>query len=394
MKNSLLCLLLAAITVTAQPTYTQYTRTNLYPFTTDTTEYSLLIKTAITMATLTTNWMPITPVSAEQIVLTNLFPFTSDRDEFALLRKITAGVALLYDNIGSLGTGAVSTGMQPASANLTNWSAIAVTTKQPANVALTNLASNPNMYQASNANLTAWQLYTTNQFVGTNDSRLTDARVGLTGMQTNQFTTNVVGTAIVGDVTFPNMYVTNFNLQITNAFLAAGASGGVTGTLNGITWTNVSATNIVGLLTNNTSGIATGATNAVNATNLYNAYLLVPTNSPAAGKRMLATGASSAKWIPATTYLTNAATTAVDFNVPYSELITNAAFAFLAPSNVGTIEYQTCVIMVTNSTGSAVAITAPANVHTTGTMNVTNLSICSFFNCAGRWTNMICLPVW
>jgi hypothetical protein len=40
-----------------------------------------------------------------------------------------------------------------------------------------------------------------------------------------------------------------------------------------------------------------------------------------------------------------------------------------------------------------VAITSPANCHVSGTANVTNLSICSFFNCAGRWTNLIVLPV-
>lgn len=194
----------------------------------------------------------------------------------------------------------------------------------------------------------------------------------------------------------------DFTVTGTASFLGASGQSTVSnltvnGTITGAgtnelfqTGTNVAwaaaqtATNLANL---NLMGLS-----AVNATNLYNANLPVPTNSPAYGNRIVATSASSARWI--TGNLTNQNYVRPDFQLPYSELTTNAAFAFLTPTNVVTTEYQTAVVMVTNSTAAAVAVTAPANVHASGTMYITNVTVFSFFNCAGRWTNMIAYPLW
>lgn len=131
---------------------------------------------------------------------------------------------------------------------------------------------------------------------------------------------------------------------------------------------------------------------AASATNLENAHFPIPTNTPTARARLVATSTSSSQWING--YMTNQAATTPDFTMPYGEFTTNAAFTFPAPTGVSTKEYQTTVIMVTNSTAAAVAITAPANVHVQGTPYVTNVTVFTFFNCAGRWTNLIAYPLW
>lgn len=123
-----------------------------------------------------------------------------------------------------------------------------------------------------------------------------------------------------------------------------------------------------------------------------NGTLPPPTNAPTAGARLVATSGSTTAWT--TGFLTNANYVRPDFDVPYSELTTNAAFAFLAPTNVSSVRYQPSVVMVTNSTAAAVAVTAPANCHTTGTWYITNLTVFSFFNMAGRMTNCIAYPIW
>jgi hypothetical protein len=135
-------------------------------------------------------------------------------------------------------------------------------------------------------------------------------------------------------------------------------------------------------LTNLTSGNITGAVaEATHATNSDNSTL-------AGSVSGLGTNTfSKAAWT------TNNNTTTPNFAVAYSELTTNAAFTFLAPSNVSTTNYQSCVIIVTNSTGSVVAMTNPAGVRTNGIWNVTNVSVVTFFNCAGRFTNAIAIPL-
>jgi len=93
-------------------------------------------------------------------------------------------------------------------------------------------------------------------------------------------------------------------------------------------------------------------------------------------------------------YYTNANGVRPDFALPYSLLSTNAAFAFLAPTNVLSTRAQTCVVVVTNTTAAAVAVTAPSPIHTQGTWLVTNVTVFTFFQYGGSLTNAIALPLY
>lgn len=91
---------------------------------------------------------------------------------------------------------------------------------------------------------------------------------------------------------------------------------------------------------------------------------------------------------------TNTSTMAPNFNLAYSRIGTNAAFAFLPPLNVSGTLAQTAVILVTNITGVAIAVTSPVNVHTQGTWNITNATIFTFWNYGSFFTNAIAFPLW
>jgi hypothetical protein len=55
---------------------------------------------------------------------------------------------------------------------------------------------------------------------------------------------------------------------------------------------------------------------------------------------------------------------------------------------------QTAVILVTNSTATVKVVRPPANVHTNGVWNVTNMTTFTFFNYGGVITNAIAFPLW
>lgn len=93
-------------------------------------------------------------------------------------------------------------------------------------------------------------------------------------------------------------------------------------------------------------------------------------------------------------YATNNAASTVRFSKAYSEMGTNNTVNFVFAGDRSTTKYQTCVIMVTNSSGSLKTINQPANTRTNGILNVTNVTACTFFNCAGRWTNLVAMPLW
>jgi hypothetical protein len=93
-------------------------------------------------------------------------------------------------------------------------------------------------------------------------------------------------------------------------------------------------------------------------------------------------------------YATNLSTMAPDFSLPYSTITTNDAFTFLAPLNVSATLAQTAVILVTNSTATVKVVRPPANVHTNGVWNVTNMTTFTFFNYGGVITNAIAFPLW
>lgn len=95
-----------------------------------------------------------------------------------------------------------------------------------------------------------------------------------------------------------------------------------------------------------------------------------------------------------TLYSTNTSTMNPDFLLPYSQIETNAAFAFLAPKNVSASRPETAVVLVTNSTAAAVAVTPPANMHAQGTWYVTNVTSFTFFHYANVFSNAIAFPLW
>jgi hypothetical protein len=107
-----------------------------------------------------------------------------------------------------------------------------------------------------------------------------------------------------------------------------------------------------------------------------------------------ATHATTATTATNVVTLTNSATMAPDFDKKYSMITTNAAFSFLPPINVAPLEARTAVMIVTNSTAAVVNVTAPANVHTQGTWNVTNVTVFTFFTYGTVFTNSIALPLW
>lgn len=203
----------------------------------------------------------------------------------------------------------------------------------------------------------------------------------------------------IGFVQVPN---TNGSIQVEMGSLLNDATGtGQTNWYFGPYTTNIlsyggSKINGVGLTNGVVSGDGSGLTN-VQGSNIVgtitvsqlNVGTLILTNPPALDLSSSTNFNASGLF-----YKTNVSTAAPNFFLPYSIFATNAAFAFLAPLNVSATNAQTAVVMVTNSTGSSVVVTAPANVHIQGTWNVTNVSTFTFFNYGGTFTNAIAFPLW
>ena len=95
------------------------------------------------------------------------------------------------------------------------------------------------------------------------------------------------------------------------------------------------------------------------------------------------------------TFSTNLSLVHPDFSNPENYLTTNAAFTFLAPLGVDTTHKTTqwTLMCVTNTTGSAVLATAPANCYSVGTPYITNLTYFWFHTYAGQWTSMLATPI-
>lgn len=91
---------------------------------------------------------------------------------------------------------------------------------------------------------------------------------------------------------------------------------------------------------------------------------------------------------------TNAAVIAPNFALGGQMWATNAAFTFGLPLNISRTLYQTCVVLVTNSTAAAIAITPPASVITSGTWYCTNVTEFTFRHYGGMWTNAVASPLW
>lgn len=93
-------------------------------------------------------------------------------------------------------------------------------------------------------------------------------------------------------------------------------------------------------------------------------------------------------------YATNTTTMAPDFTKGYGYIETNAAFTVLAPIGLTATKAETCVMLVTNSTASAVVITPAAGWKSQGTWYVTNVSAITVFHYGTVFTNATCLPLY
>lgn len=91
---------------------------------------------------------------------------------------------------------------------------------------------------------------------------------------------------------------------------------------------------------------------------------------------------------------TNVTTLAPNFQIGYGYITTNAAFTVLDPINLISTRAETCVMLVTNSTASAVAITPATKWKTQGTWYVTNVSAITVFHYGTVFTNATCLPLY
>lgn len=95
---------------------------------------------------------------------------------------------------------------------------------------------------------------------------------------------------------------------------------------------------------------------------------------------------------------TNSVLQVIDFgvNTSYREGVfeTNASFAWLSFTNTSATLAQTVVAWVRNTGGSPITFTAPANCHTIGVLNCTNVSELVFKCYGSQWTNLFSLPLW
>ena len=94
-------------------------------------------------------------------------------------------------------------------------------------------------------------------------------------------------------------------------------------------------------------------------------------------------------------YATNAQTTLVNMGQRYSDVTTNATFAWVGYTGLSATNYQFCTIFLTNTSGGVINFTAPVNTHTNGTFNCTNSGVTKieFIANGNRWTNATATPL-
>lgn len=159
--------------------------------------------------------------------------------------------------------------------------------------------------------------------------------------------------------------------------------------------TNDLNTALVNKLNAATNDLNTGLSTKIgNATNDLNTALTGPGSSTAFVTSALLT--NKVHWTNVVS-LTNSQFQTVNMSIKEGDFQTNAAFAFLGLTAKSTTNYQSSVITVYNTTASAVAITAPANVHTNGVLpyNVTNISkVLIEYHPLYNYTNMLVFPVY
>lgn len=142
------------------------------------------------------------------------------------------------------------------------------------------------------------------------------------------------------------------------------------------------------------SATITVATNNVGATNWATALTTNLLTATWAGVTTVVTNTYTITNQAAWSSPTNAGGRTVNLAVACQDFTTNAAFSFAGCTGVTLTDYRSSVVLVSNSSGSTFIISAPAGCRTFGTANVTNVTVCSFFCNAGRWTNMVVQPLW
>jgi hypothetical protein len=93
---------------------------------------------------------------------------------------------------------------------------------------------------------------------------------------------------------------------------------------------------------------------------------------------------------------TNAQTTTVDMRIKRGDLQTTGVLTFAGIKNKSATDYQTAVIHVFNTGGTASGIVAPPNTYTNGTLPylVTNYSVVNItYHPLYGWTNMLVIPI-
>lgn len=218
--------------------------------------------------------------------------------------------------------------------------------------------------------------------------------------------TTTVGTIPAGNlpalgVAYPNALTNNSTVAWTNTdnitaltFSGAGSGQGI------LQLSNAAATGLTVIL--GPSNAFANTILASNTFNIYNGATLEANidnsgNQTNAGTFQVPTAILTTRaQVKQTDYTTNQNQIVPDFALGYQLITTNAAFTFLAPAGVDTTKTlaQTTVVLVTNTTAAAVAVTAPANVHTQGTWYVTNVTSFTFFQYAQKFTNATALPLW
>jgi hypothetical protein len=328
-------------------------------------------------------------------------------------------------NLNSLSaTGAISF----ANAYLTN---VSFSTDFDASHA-TNLVNAPVVIAGSQTTVA------TNTVAGTGQLTYTVGSSVASGLLANQFTTNAVGSAIRADVTFSN----NVSLIGVSPILTVRGTSGSQATFDigdgdvatGVTSlapttsffhiAEASSTGggalLIGLADAVTDGgiqlrgVTAASPNAGVAAVTLNGFQASGTSVAALGStstvldiennsnpiiRVL--GNSNTTFYGSVTmnqldYNTNAGAINPNMLNSYSLVSTNAAFVMLLPTGVDTTQtkVQTSVLLVTNTTAAAVAITLPAApVKSTGTWYVTNVSSITTVVYPKVVTNMICLPI-
>ena len=256
-----------------------------------------------------------------------------------------------------------------------------------------NLLQNFSTGTSNNVIIVSNQLMTTSNL-------LQNYSLSLSNNQTT-LSNSIVGSinTVSNNIVAVQTYATGVsNLVESTSNTLANASGGATavqtyatGVSNNVVAVQTYATGVSNLVltTSNTASnavlaYATGVSNNVVATSNAN-YALIT-----------ATLLTNRIYYTNVVCLTNPATKTVNMTLGQCDFQTNAAFTFTGLTGKSLTNYQSVVITVYNSTGTAIAITAPPNCYTNGVLpyNCTNISkVLIEYHPLYNYTNMLVNPL-